>query len=117
MSKYLNSIIRLINKNGNDNLSLITISQTIDPDNPLFVNNTESIDSIKSYQGHYKDKQIDGENIKATDIKLYVDPSTVNTTIEENDKITDGTITYNIKNVKSYKEVNDVVLYILQLRL
>lgn len=116
MSKYLNSIKRLINLQGNDDYSLVTYTQTINPSNPLDVTNVSITDSILSYKGHFSESEINDTTIKSTDIKLYVDPSTISTIPNINNKIINGNTTYNIQNVKIYKSKDTVALYILQLR-
>jgi hypothetical protein len=116
MSEYLDMCIRLVNLRGNDSLSLVTISQVTDPANPLDVTNTWTPDPIISYKGRFKRSEVDGEIIRKSDIKLYVDPSTLSTIPKINDKITDGNITYNIQKVTTYLDVDTVVLYILQIR-
>ena len=115
-SRHLNSNIRLIDRKGNDSLSLVTISQVIDPSNPLNIINTETLDAISSFQGTFKQKEIDGDLVRNTDIKLYVDPSTVSSVPKIDDKVTDGTTTYNIQRVTTYRDKDIVCLYILQIR-
>jgi hypothetical protein len=115
-STYLDSIKRLINRNGNDDLSLITYTTTIDPTNPLNVINTTTTDLIYSYIGHYKEKEMSDGTIGLSDIKLYVDPSSLTTEPTIENKITDGTTTYNIQRVTKWKDKDTVVLYVLQIR-
>ena len=118
MSIHLQSVRRVLQKYGDTSLSLLIITQTTDASNPLDVINTESSPiTLLSLQNDYRVREIDGENIKRTDIKLYVDPTGLTVTPTENDKITDGTIKYNIQNVVTHKEAGVVCMYILQLRI
>lgn len=116
MTAFVNSIKRLIQRRGNTNFSLISYSQVIDPDNPLNVINTKTQEELKSWQGNYKADKIDGTIIKDTDVKLYVDASYLTSTPEINNKVVNGTVTYTIKNIKSWKVQDTVHLYIFKLR-
>src|SRR6056297_1709980 len=114
MSKYLSANIKLIKMNGNNDYSIRTITQTIDPSDPLNVINSTTDDNIRAYAGSFN--KVDGDIIRSTDIKLYVDPSTVTTAPTIASKVTDGTTTYNVQDVWVYKDQDTVALYILQLR-
>ena len=114
MSKYLSANIKLIKMNGNNDYSIRTITQTIDPSDPLNVINSTTDDNIRAYAGSFN--KADGDIIRNTDIKLYVDPSTVTTTPTIESKVTDGTTIYNVQDIVPWKEQDTVVLYVLQLR-
>jgi len=115
MSKYLSANIKLIKMNGNNDYSIRTITQTIDPSDPLNVINViTSEDNVNSYVGKFK--KVDGDVIRSTDIKLYVDPSTVKVTPTIKSKVTDGTTIYNVQDIVTWKEQDTVALYVLQLR-
>lgn len=115
-SVHLNSVIRLIYRKGNDDLSLRRVSQTTDPFDPTNTIDVVTTDNMMSYQGRYSSSDISGGVIEQGDIKLYVDPSTLSIIPQNTDKVTDGTTIWNIKNIDKYTEQDTVCLYILQLR-
>jgi len=115
-SNQLNSIIRILKWKGNTSLSLMYISQVIDPNNPLNVINTTTLKSIQSFKGRYKNNEIDNTVIRKTDIKLYVDPTTLSSIPTVSDKVTDGLLVYNIQSINKWQDNETIVLYIFQLR-
>lgn len=116
-SVHLNSVIRLLQRKGNDDYSLITITETVSASDPTDVTISESSDAIHSYEGRYKNNEIDGTTIKMGDIKLYCDPSTCASEPSTADKIKDASGNYfSVMSVHRWKEQDTVVLYILQLR-
>ena len=115
-SNQLNSIIRILKWKGNTSLSLMYISQVIDPTNPLNVINTTTLESIQSFKGRYKSNEIDNAAIRKTDIKLYVDPTTISSVPTVSDKVTDGLLVYNIQSINKWQDNETIVLYVFQLR-
>ena len=73
--------------------------------------------SLLAFAGRYKSRQIDGEIVRATDVKFYVATGDLSVVPSTKDQVShsDGR-TWNIKDVSDLQEKDDVVLYILQLR-
>jgi len=72
--------------------------------------------TILSFESPYTERSIDGVNIKISDTRIFVSP--VSTTIipSDTDFISDGTNTWEIVRVKTYKVNVSDVYYELQVR-
>lgn len=113
---FLSNNSYLINTYGNSDYSYISVSQTTDPLDPTEVTNVETTENIISFASKFRTKEIDGELILASDIKLLVDVTSLSVVPDNSGKITDGTKQYQIKSVRAFKTGDVVNLYILQLR-
>lgn len=118
MGVNLQSVNRLLAKNGNDSFSIRRMTTTsFDPDNPTQAPTKTTTDyTLSSYAGQYKRYQIDGELVRTGDIKLYVDPTDLSITPSTADRIINGSEEWDIIDVKKYTQQDTVVLYILQIR-
>lgn len=116
MSVHLESVKRVLKRYGNNDYSLVRITNTVSATDPTDTTQIPVSDNIQSYPEKYKSSEIDGNLIKMKDIKLYVDPSTLTSAPTTSDKITDGTNIFSIKSIKRWKEADTICLYLFQLR-
>lgn len=115
MSNHLSSIIRILKAKGNNSWSLRTITNSCESQDPEDITTTYTTQSIRSFVGNYKNDEIDNSTIKMSDIKLYVEPTGIDS-INTTDKITDGTSVYTIIDIRTWYDRDTLVLYILRLR-
>ena len=122
MTSWINDISNLIGYFGpiSGTFSLVkeTVGDLIDPLKPSKGRSkTTTSYNLLAAESVYDEKNIDDENIKSTDLPLYVSAHELSVIPEENDKITDGDDkSWDIINVSAYKVNGSVIYYKLQLR-
>lgn len=114
------AVYYLMNKYGSSSAYTLkrSVSSTyVDADHPTKgKTKTTTTYTLLAFESPYLEKSIDGVNIKISDTRLYVAPTSISVVPSESDVIHDGTNTWSIVHVKTLKINVSDVYYELQLR-